>query len=43
MSPRKSWHYTPDGSTNQQVAGFVKSYKDLTFVTVKVCINGEEI
>ena len=34
-SPRKSWHYTPDGSTIQQVAGFFKSYKDLTFVTVK--------
>ena len=39
ISPRKSWYYTPDGSTNQQVAGYYKSYKDLTFVTIKVCIN----
>eukprot|EP00106_Octopus_bimaculoides_P009914 XP_014777356.1 PREDICTED: lysosomal protective protein-like [Octopus bimaculoides] len=34
VTPRKAWHYTSnDGS--QQVAGFVKQFQNVTFVTVR--------
>ncbi|XP_071173761.1 lysosomal protective protein-like isoform X2 [Mytilus edulis] len=35
VTERKAWHYTPEGTTSTQVAGFVKQFEDLALVTVR--------